>query len=134
MSLESWRKEYYPIDADKIKSRDDVVLIEASLLKWIGLQKGNLAEHGLEMDEFERNRFYTPIVRFDINNESMDGVKQCALCTKYNRDDCEGCPLGSCGGFDRPNPYCDIYDNKYTNLTPLIEALAKALDKELNND
>jgi len=122
MSLETWRKEYYPIDADKIKSRDDVVLIEASLLKWIGLQKGNLAEHGLEA-------WYDYGLK--LNEMKMDCPLQCALCTKYWDNGCHGCPLWGCEGG---SPYDEVSNNKYTDLTPLIEALAKALDKELDND
>jgi len=124
MSLETWRKEYYPIDADKIKSRDDVVLIEASLLKWIGLQKENLAEHGLGKD----NSSYKSLT---VCDKPLDGPNSCALCTKYHIAYCRGCPLDSCSAG---SPYDEVSNGYYTNLTPLIEALAKALDKELDND
>jgi len=127
MSLESWRKEYYPVDADKLTSRDDAVLIEASLLKWIGLQEGNLAEHGLGII-LNGCSLYVE----DIN---IGCSKQCSLCTKYYGSNvvfnCLGCPLGDC--FDFKSPYSIAFDSRYTNLTPLIETLAKALDKELNH-
>ena len=120
MSLESWRKEYYPVDAYKLTSRDDAVLIEASLLKWIGLQKENLAEHGLKK-QHQFGPFY-------IENKLMSGINDCSLCTKYLYH-CDECPLESC---QVDSPYRITYNNDFNNLTPLIEALAKALDKELN--
>ena len=129
MSLETWRKEYYPEDADKIKSRSDRVLIEASLLKWIGLQKGNLAEHGLKKDSI-------PYKSLELFGEKLDCHDACSLCTKYHHGtfsdkSCVHCPLGNCG---YSSPYGKVWQSNYTNLTPLIEALAKALDKELDND
>ena len=123
MSLESWRKEYYPVDADKLTSRNDAVLIEASLLKWIGLQEGNLAEHGLEKD----GRCFG----FYVEDEHLSGTSHCALCTKYFRKDCVGCPLGSCS---KESEYQKTRRDLFTNLTPLIKALAKTLDKELNHE
>ena len=128
MSLESWRKEYYPVDADKLTSRDDAVLIEASLLKWIGLQKGNLVEHGLQ-------REYSSYKQFLLKGKSMDNHNQCALCTKYYGSNgvfnCFGCPLGNC---NFQSAYGEVWADNYKDLTPLIEALANALDKELNHE
>ena len=122
MSLESWRKEYYPVDADKLTSRDDKVLIEASLLKWIGLQKGNLAEHGLKKN-IDCGRLF-------VGTHRLSGSRNCSLCTKHWDDGCYNCPLENCS---YGSIYREVWNNNYNNLTPLIKVLAKVLDKELKS-
>lgn len=44
MSMRSWKKEYYPVEAAKVPKELAVV---ASLRKWIGLRLDNLQRHGL---------------------------------------------------------------------------------------
>lgn len=76
MSEQSWKDEFYPIEATEVEV-DDLEAVNHSLQKWIGLRKENLQKH--EINE--------PLIAI--------GSQSCALCHQYivKNDDCIGCPL-----------------------------------------
>jgi hypothetical protein len=90
MSLDSWKEEFYPIEADKVSKKNS---IEHSILKWTGLRKENLDKHGIVaimggyIEELEiRNGL-------DIDSDS------CALCCHYLSDECKRCPITKSRGI-----------------------------------
>lgn len=103
MSLETWKAEFYPVNANVEMSEEEA--IKHSIKKWEGLKPENLSKHFVELD------FYGDIIEpyniefseFSISNSS------CALCAKfYNADEngiltfngCESCPLYKKLGFE----------------------------------
>ncbi len=89
MSLESWKREFYPIDAKSEMTEQEAIL--HSIKKWEGLTKENLNKHMLDADcgwlsdEFGE--------AFDIDSST------CALCAKFIRKYCQYCPLYKKQGF-----------------------------------
>lgn len=76
MSLESWKAEFYPIDAKDVS-------IEAApahaLLKWIGYRDENLAKHGLvRISEYAIGEYND-----DTCSSFTAGYDECALCVHY---------------------------------------------------
>jgi hypothetical protein len=92
MSLETWKAEFYPIEADKATNTDLEATLH-SLKKWEGLRKDNLDKHNLvKINEFISNE--------SIIDEKGNTLKitssSCSLCKKYDND-CNECPLYRCG-------------------------------------
>lgn len=122
MSLETWKAEFYPIDASKVPVEDAV---QHSLRKWRGLTKENLAKHGVKSCGY---RIADDTYGLWINSTS------CSLCTHYvnNSTGCRGCPLvtvigGRCDkGIDAP--YGKFFEQM--NPLPMIEALERAATLE----
>lgn len=129
MSAESWKKEFYPITAQRCSKKKAV---EHSLQKWTGALKKNLKKHGLTA---------VPI-NFDSNT--------CALCVRYadldftgdgDGDVCGPCPLymhlGNRCFYDS---WLDVYNEDGTypydywkdkrDPKPMIKALRATLKKE----
>lgn len=80
MSLESWKEEFYPIEAEHEKADP----VGHSLRKWQGLRKENLEKHGVVID----------CERLLIDTEDSGGkgfrvgADSCALCEiHYNSDE-----------------------------------------------
>ena len=113
MSLETWKKEFYFVDARVVPVEQAV---QHSLRKWIGLRSENLEKHGLCIDG---KRIYGDDGRLFISESS------CALCRYYIEDYCCQCPLYAVLG--RPcdssssSPYQQFVLNG--NPEPMIEAL-----------
>ena len=99
MSLETWKAEFYPIEASKVSKKD---AIDHSLQKWLGLLPENLAKHRCTMldqmvIDLDGDRYDPP--NLYIYSEC------CALCLLHHTDDattenedgdevlCEACPL-----------------------------------------
>lgn len=107
MSEASWKKKFYPIDADLVDEED---AIKHSLVKWYGLRKENLKNHGLS----------EPPIYIDADT--------CALCHHYDNgfDSCWKCPLyqflgRSCAsGVNGGEYYCYM---DYGDPEPMIAAL-----------
>jgi len=93
MSLESWKQEFYPVEArDVLKAS----AIEHSLQKWKGLRPENLQKHNLSA--------------FAMMDHQFVSGASCALCTHYlepaHQDipRCTECPLYKLrGGYP-----CDV--------------------------
>ena len=128
MSIETWKQEFYAVEASVAGKSTDVEMLEHSIKKWEGLQTENLERHELRVN-------YTRIVdvggvNFHINSES------CALCSKHlfsSRDDsCASCPLSKVRGgvscdqidADDPSPF-DAWRNR-ANPEPMLTFLRKA--------
>jgi len=126
MSLETWKSEFYRIPADSPELKTKAQRIEHSLMKWIGLTPENLGKHNCEIDldmDVKGNESCAEFFRF--------GSSSCSLCNNYW---CSDCPLRETLGY----PCSDGDDSPHQlfhakgNSEPMIEALAKTLDKELN--
>lgn len=129
MTVETWRAEFYPTDAEDCKAGD---AIEHSLQKWFGLRLANRERHGVTVLH-ERHLTDSHGGHFVVSSSS------CALCECYfdhGEDDdapCRACPLAvSRGGFacdneapgERNSPWADWTYS--ANPEPMIAALEKA--------
>lgn len=123
MSLKSWKKEFYPICADKIKSKTEA--IKHSILKWRGLQKSNLNKHKLRLN-------YNLIIDNNSNSLLINDTS-CSLCNLYLKrlESCKNCPLYIYLGHR-----CDNSNNspyyvfcQYNDPEPMIKALKETLKK-----
>lgn len=97
MSLESWEKEFYPVEAAACERE---AALKHSILKWTGLLQENLTKHKLQvigLRLYEEGNFH-PVdsPRFSVTGDT------CALCYWYaerpNEDnqtyeECSECPL-----------------------------------------
>lgn len=103
MSLESWKKEFYPEEArDTFKTAReskidvvefDLVLVDSCLKKWKGLTKENLEKHECEILEGAVVSIGNALPKLRIDADS------CSLCAAYfgtyprTSKSCERCPL-----------------------------------------
>lgn len=86
MSIETWKSEFYPIDASDVPESD---ALAHSLRKWEGLTPENLAKHGIR-----RSMFGNLVDGQDQWFYVDDG--SCALC-RWSPD-CRRCPLVAANG------------------------------------
>ena len=136
MSLASWKKEFYPSEANTIKTR--IGAIKHSLRKWVGALPKNLKKHKVELRE---GRILEPRDYWDAFVFNSDN---CALCQLYfdfylseGDDHCLKCPLyallnntrcyGMVGLGEPDRPFELLYDD---NPNPMIALLRKALKVE----
>lgn len=123
MSLASWKKEFYPVPAEKVTKKD---AIAHSLRKWRGLTKENKRKHGVEFNHPYLACFLTG--PRGAGGLFIDG-ESCALCVHYFDDDgCVECPLQQALGHT-----CDLEGAPYArgigqdgDARPMIRALEKA--------
>lgn len=126
MSLDTWKSEFYPIEASKVPVEEAV---QHSLRKWRGLTKENLEKHGVIKDEDSTK------IMYGKGGMSID-AHSCALCEhyldSYQMDNaCEGCPLVTVRGVpcdddseSSVSPYHEFTGKG--NPLPMIAALEKA--------
>lgn len=90
MSIESWKQEFYPVEADSEMSEQEAIL--HSIKKWEGLTEENLNKHAVCVNYFKdlHDEFGGA---FDIDSST------CALCAKFLSNDCQDCPLYKKQGF-----------------------------------
>ena len=146
MSLESWKAEFYPIDANQTHRTD---AIDHSLQKWLGLLPENLAKHQMMLVEGEVLEVGT-----DLDNPSREGVvingQSCSLCHHYldhdfdehedeHESQCHDCPLYQARGgaacddetseeweSDKPSPWHTFTRAENSNdPKPMIHWLTK---------
>lgn len=88
MSLETWKAEFYPVEAGGVSKEDAT---EHCLRKWRGLRSDAIARHGLRQSG-PRLREYG-----EGGGELKIGSTTCAYCQHYGisggSDWCESCPL-----------------------------------------
>ena len=128
MSFESWKSEFYPVDA-KSEERvgSDASLVEHSLLKWRGALPGNVKKHGLEYNEWR--------IFDEDGKEAFEYFGEtCALCLRYvvmTAGVCDGCPLFAALGLPCDVPprgsKSSVYGQSGNDPAPMIAALEKAL-------
>lgn len=92
MSIQSWKAEFYPVDADKVKGGDEE-LVAHSLTKWRGLTEENLGKHELVRIGYRLAASFSDDTVFRVSDIT------CALCMQYLREGdtdeerCGECPL-----------------------------------------
>jgi hypothetical protein len=125
MSLETWKREYYPVPAHEVPAGRPAVW--HSLRKWGGMRPGNLAKHGCYIDRHDDVS--------DMGSISLViGSESCALCEHYlvnkpySSGTCKGCPLYKANHHRR----CDDGDGspwrqRHRTVEPMISILKRAL-------
>lgn len=124
MSLKTWKKEFYPIPANKVKGYKKAV--EHSFLKWKGLLPSNLKKHKVKLDE------YHDVV--DIDGKLIIDSDSCALCCLAPKDNfdnliCTNCPIVKAHGNEcndgKVNPW-KLYMTT-NDPQPMLKVLRKVL-------
>jgi hypothetical protein len=125
MSIATWKKEFYPVPASRIKTKKRA--LAHSLRKWKGLTKDNLKKHEIIADRILLRQYGGLSDRdyFALDAES------CALCQLYDDDLCVKCPLFaanggySCSASTRPSQYAIWVGDQ--NPKPMIKLIEKAI-------
>lgn len=133
MSIESWMKEFYPIDAEETANKSEVTdeeLILHSLKKWTGALPENTEKHDVTYKD------HTVEDRFDDAIVFATGT--CSLCVKYDGNSCgtsyrniaEECPIVRMRGIPCDRIY-EKTENAYSDSdedpTPMIRLLEETL-------
>lgn len=125
MSLQTWKKEFYPHTASSRKALAKP--ITHALKKWRGLTDENLKRHNIKTT-------YLGNLRDDENNFFVINSNSCTLCKLYINLHCIGCPLYitrkhyACH-YPTRNEDFSPYDSftVLNNPQPMIKALELAL-------
>jgi hypothetical protein len=127
MSLKSWRKEFYKVDAKDVSEAD---ALEHSILKWRGLLPSNLKRHKLRADSGNVIESIVHELYLRIDSDT------CALCVHHVellQGLCANCPLSQvredtrCDwamNHERRAPYHDFTNNN--NPKPMLKWLRRA--------
>lgn len=114
MSLETWKEEFYPIEADKSVG-SQLEAVEHSLRKWRGLDADTLKRHGLRQAYNGLKEDGEPHFFIDYTS--------CALCLLVNavNDGCDKCPLFKArGGFPCDELMMDEDENLLEDSSPYV--------------
>lgn len=134
MSLETWKKEFYPVEADKATG-SDLKALQHALKKWKGLTKKNLQKHNIHrpalsytlVNDEDKNKDEWIIETFDIADES------CALCHRhlYGGRDCRKCPLATPQALALNGIGCRGTYNQFRRgrATPMIKHIESTLKR-----
>lgn len=128
MSMKTWKKKFYPIEAVDVDG-GTIAAIEHSLLKWKGLKPKALEKHGLWVD---------PDGIYDVADGDRDtfevNADTCALCQLVDLS-CHRCPITLATG-----KRCDLNDHSpfitwlnSEDPKPMIAVLKKTLKHYQNN-
>lgn len=134
MSFESWKEEFYPVDAETVPKER---ALEHSIQKWKGYLRENLLKHDLTLEQ---------MIEHDLTvNPLFASTRSCALCwhhydTGRYSNICSGCPLfksgNGClediyenGDFVSESIYSQVEDNPCEET---IQALIDALEYARN--
>ena len=113
MSLETWKAEFYPIEAAEVETERHAA--QHSLQKWIGLRPENMKRH----EVFQVMRSVK-----DRRDRLCVDQNSCALC-QVHQDSCSACALAdftnSCAGPSYPYSVW----GRDGNPEPMIAALQK---------
>lgn len=145
MSFETWKREFYPKDADEVND-NYVDAVEHSLKKWVGLRRENLKRHNMtyaihRWGNLKRDMDYVGIRGRHSDKSERDlnvNGDSCALCLLYEGldGDCRACPIQKllgkrCDearwGEESHSPYRVFRDTG--NPEPMITVLENALVK-----
>lgn len=85
MSLQSWKDEFYQVEASEV-GESHREQIEHSLRKWRGATKENTAKH---VCFYEGRRIYSE--HYEKDSPFGFGSESCALC--FNNSACGTCPV-----------------------------------------
>jgi hypothetical protein len=103
MSLETWKAEFYPVEAKDVPADKAV---EHSLTKWRGLRSENLTKHELCVGSRRHLTVITDVDQDVSGNAFRISAGTCALCIHYDNlivRHCTLCPLA----IVRMNTECD---------------------------
>lgn len=126
MSLQTWKDEFYPVEA-KEATQDDKTALLHSIKKWTGLLPENMKKHDVKYSESIKTDLIDnePFAYFGVDAYS------CALCCRHvlPKGSCDKCPLARhlgerCDNTDI-SPY-QIY-NATQNPEPMLQALLDTL-------
>jgi hypothetical protein len=98
MTLQSWKDEFYPVDADCVAPED---AIAHSLQKWTGLLRENLEKHDCSIGLYE-----------SVTDHSFlcSGVKdRYGLVLEISSDSCALCSLYFWGRQEHEHTECPLY-------------------------
>ena len=133
MSLETWKAEFYPVEADKATG-SDMEALDHSIVKWTGLLKNNLEKHGVEKERL-RERLIIFGTDFGTDAFIVNGTS-CALCRKYTKvrddePDCNECPIWRMTGLNCERKFASfaLWDDARPMLT-LLKRAKKWLEKQ----
>lgn len=134
MSLQSWKEEFYPVEAQYASPEEAVA---HSLRKWEGLRPENLQKHGLVQNGKHLEEVDSEDEEYFISGDS------CALCHHYAEDECNCCPLFkargdvACDSFnieecgsDGEHPFGAGVNRANPNPEPMIMWLKKAQEEQ----
>lgn len=76
MSLESWKKQFYPTSAHEATKSDRRAVLH-SLVKWSGALPANTTRHGVRYHNYSIHEPREEVGMFEF------GVRDCALCLRY---------------------------------------------------
>lgn len=119
MSIESWKKKYYPVEAREVAYTDPLARIEHSIEKWRGLTPSVLDKHGIAVTSLGDLR--------DGESTFCIDSRSCALCLAHATS-CENCEITIatgelCAGPDSPfSAWMKKHDPK-----PMLAALRQTL-------
>lgn len=128
MTIQSWKNEFYPVEAQKVAISD---ALQHSLVKWKGLTAENLSRHEVKS--------YLGVLKDEVGDEVLCiDSSSCALCVHYLGDDdphehqCTGCPLFEVRGvgcdektYGRDAPYQCF--SSYSAPMPMIALIEEAI-------
>jgi len=131
MTLETWKKEFYPVPADDPSIDTSMKATLHSLQKWIGLRKENLNKHSVYMFAGYVDDFLD--FKSSIDPGLCINADSCALC-KIFRNSCFECPLyqvrtrpcDKCLEEETYSPFSDYIINY--NPEPMISWLLKTVE------
>lgn len=139
MSLETWKKEFYPEEAGAFwkGGRTAREAVEHSLRKWRGTLPENLARHELLCEAGDA--YFSPTL-IDANLNIMAfGGNNCALCElaegcadesgDIRGGKCDYCPLKNCS-----NEWSDALGGDTAPMIALLEGALEELDKDNQED
>lgn len=123
MSLETWKREYYPVAADDVPAGRQAVW--HSLKKWVGLRPHNLKRHEVYMTGCWLGDGYDSLIISDMS---------CALCVhhikkiKLSEASCVHCPLfKALGGRRCDEGHGSPWRMRHETVEPMIKWLKEAL-------
>ena len=134
MSLESWKKEFYSVPADKVAKKD---ALAHSLRKWEGLTKAALRKHKI-------SRCGDTIGEEELNEYFPIDSSTCALCEAFHEElpgeairSCGSCPLVGLSEQEEGDSGCTKeYLAWFANhrLAPMLALLRKAMRAQAKKD
>ena len=92
MSMQSWKEEFYPIEAEEVPEE---LALDHSIKKWEGLQTANLIKHSVIMEGIKLKNDAPYTNPYDI---LIISASSCALCMHHHNDfgtqqTCKTCPI-----------------------------------------
>lgn len=128
MSLASWKKEFYPTTAERMRDASDIQLVKHSLRKWRGALPENCKKHRVSYASW-----YIHQGESDYRNTFLFGGDSCALCMAYPfpEIDFKGngvfCPLYRFLGKPCYRPGLAVFGCSVNDPRPMISALEGTL-------